>query len=92
MTNAMPIFEVLRNRRFVGTVAAVSLKQAVKRAQARYGRCEVIGVNIARHADAIQWQDCNRTEGRAPCNNTESGKARIEAIRLKAIADYMAAQ
>lgn len=90
MTNPMPSFEVLVNRRAVGTVRAVSLKQAVKRANALYGRCEVIGA-VARHADAIQWQDMNRTEGRAPCNNTESGKARIEAIRIAEIRKWQGA-
>ena len=92
MTNSIPTFEVLRNRALIGTVRAVSLKQAVKRARALYGRCEVIGVSNARHADHFTGQDSHRSEGRGPCNNTESGKARIEAIRLKAIADFMAAQ
>lgn len=92
MTNSVPTFEVYRNRAFVGIVRAVSLRQAVNRAHKMYGRCEVIGVSNARHADAYTSQDGHRSEGRGPCNNTLAKQARIEAIRLQAIADWKASQ
>jgi hypothetical protein len=90
MSNPMPTFIILRNRVEIGTVRAVSLSQAVRRAKGRYGRCEVIAAEIARHADKFHGADDHRTEGRAPCNNTEEGKARIEAIRRAAIAEWEA--
>lgn len=92
MTNSVPTFTVYRNRAFVGTVRAVSLKQAVKRAHARFGRCEVLGVNIARHADAFTHSDGARSERRLPCNRSLEAKEKLEAIRLQAIADWKASQ
>lgn len=86
----MITFEVLRNRTAIGEVRAVSLRQAVITARRTYGRCEVIAARIARNADKLHGPDDHRTEGRGPCNNTREGKARIEAIRQAAIAEYMA--
>jgi hypothetical protein len=83
-------FEVLRNGRFVGYVSARSQAEAVNRAGKRYGRCEVIAAYRAPFADVYQTPDSHRTEGRRPCNNTAEGKARIEAIRQAAIAEYAA--
>lgn len=86
----MITFEVLRNRTLIGEVKAVSLRQAVLTAKRVYGRCEVIAPRIARNADRFHDADSHRTEGRGPCNNTREGKARIEAIRQAAIAEYLA--
>lgn len=80
-------FEVYRNRTFVGTVKAVSLRQACQTAKARYGRCEVIGVKVAAPDKLMEY---GRTEGRGPCNQSVEAKARIEAIRKAAIAEYCA--
>ncbi len=82
-------FEVLRNRQFVGTVKAVSLRQALITAERRFGRCEVIAPKVTR-VDAFAGPDSHRTEGRGPCNNTPAGKARIEAIRNEALARWKA--
>lgn len=80
-------YEVYRNRAFIGTVKAVSLRQALQTARRRHGRCEVIGL-MAAPEKVSQYADCARTEGRAPCNQSAAAKARIEAIRLAAIAEY----
>lgn len=83
----MMTFEILRNRTLVGTVKAVSLRQAVLTAARRYGRCEVIAAKVSK-ADAIHGPDAHRTEGRGPCNNDAASKARIESIRRAAIAQF----
>lgn len=83
-------FEVLQNRVFVGYIQGRTLAEAVKLAKGRYGRCEVIAPALGKRADRFHGPDSHRTEGRRPCNNTEAGKARIEAIRLEAIAKWKA--
>lgn len=68
MTNPMPIFAIYRNRVELGTVSAVSYAQAMKRARAIYGRCEVLAVgNVAldRKARTIGPLE-SFTDGRAP--------------------------
>lgn len=85
----MKTFEVYRNRTFIATIKAVSLRQAVETAKRRHGRVEVLAASVAR---PDRMMDYGRTEGRAPCNNTSEGKARIEAIRQAAIAEFMARQ
>lgn len=87
----MNTYEVLRNRTVIGTVKAVSVRQAMQTARRHYGRCEVIGT-IAKPELTAQYADYGRTEGRAPCNNTAEGKARIAAIREAEIAKWKAAQ
>lgn len=83
-------FEARRNGLFVGFISARSQAEAVARAAKRYGRVEVLAAYRAPFADAFQTPDSHRTEGRRPCNNTAEGKARIEAIRQAAIAEYEA--
>ncbi len=85
----MKTFEVLRNRTFVATVKAVSLRQACETAKRRYGRVEVVAASVA---SPDRMMDHGRTEGRAPCNRGAAAKARIETIRQQAIADWQAAQ
>lgn len=91
MTNPMPTFACYKNRVFVGYVRGVSLQQAAKRAKGLYGRCELIGAGIAKHADRAHNVDSHRTEGRKPCNQSADAKARIEAIRQAEIDKWLMA-
>lgn len=66
-TNPMPVFNVFKHKAFVGTVSAVSMKQARIRAKGLFGRCEVIdnagpdvGEKIAPYVDS------SYTHGRTP--------------------------
>jgi hypothetical protein len=81
----MITFEITRNGLFLATVKAVSLRQACITAARRHGRVEVIAAKVA---GSDRMMDYGRTEGRSPCNQSDSAKARIEAIRNQAIADY----
>lgn len=86
----MKRFEVYRKSVFAGTVKAVSLRQAVETATRRYGDCEVLPLDTVAATDRLETY--GRTRRQQARNIDAESKARLEAIRLQAIADWKAAQ
>lgn len=84
----MKRFEVYRKGTFTATVKAVSLRQAVETAARRYGDCEVMPLDVVARTD--RFETYGRTMRQQARNTSAEGKARIEAIRQAAIADYEA--
>lgn len=69
MTNTMPTFAVYKNRVMIGTVSALTEKQAHERALRKYGRCEVMKANMDRRltaTDRVERSDSSFTHGRSP--------------------------
>lgn len=68
MINSIPTFDCIRHGNLLGKVSAVSYKQAMKRAERLYGRCEVITVDGVAKADNRRAGTHNegRVNGRAP--------------------------
>ncbi len=69
MTDLIPTFRVLKNRVLIGTVSALTEKQAHARAYAKFGRCEVIKADMARRLTAtsrVERVDSSFTHGRSP--------------------------
>ena len=69
MTNLIPTFSVFKNRVLVGTVSALTEKQAHARAYGKFGRCEVMKNGTDRRLSQngrIARNDSSFTHGRAP--------------------------
>ncbi len=68
-TSTIPTFAVYKNRVLVGTVSALTEKQAHRRAFGKYGRCEVMKADMDRRltaTDRVQAADSSFTHGRSP--------------------------
>lgn len=86
----MKRFEVYRKSVFVGTVKAVSLRQAVETAKRRHGDCEVMPLDRVAATDRLETY--GHTMRQQERNRDAESKARIEAIRQQAIADWQASR
>ncbi|USM11446.1 hypothetical protein vBCbaSRXM_1 [Citromicrobium phage vB_CbaS-RXM] len=84
----MKRFECYSKSVYLGTVKAVSLRQACETAKRQYGDCEVMPLDRVARPDRLQTY--GRTMRQQARNQTAEGKARIEAIRQAAIAEYQA--
>lgn len=85
----MKRFEVYRKSNFVGTVKAVSLRQAVTTADRRYGDCEVYPIDGIARPDRFNGAN-GKTRRQQERNTSAEAKARIEAIRQAEIAKWAA--
>ena len=87
MPSSIPTFRCYKNKAFVGIVSAISETDAHKRAERKYGRCEVIPCTTRKLAPKgrVERADASYTQGRSPYPVGD-----FEARRQAEIAKWMA--